>query len=1124
MVVEYPNGGERLVPSENEKIRWTANGEDANTLTAEYSLDNGGTWNIINSSLTADAKYEAWAVPNTSTNDALIRVKRNSGSIVGTSGKFSILGVPVITLTNICNGAIEVNWTAVAGATSYDVMIKNADSMRIVTNTTALSYIINNLPANTLQWITVRAVNSGVYGRRGIAKSMTPNSGGCSNVLFDNDLQLTVINQPNTGRQNSNTSNRFFVPINFNILNRDDNTFNSAISLNYSINGGATVTENITPTIAAGGTITHSFAYHSPSNTAGNYMIKIWLTNTADANKVNDTIAKEIRLLNNAVVTLPFFENFEAIDSFQISSAYLGIASSDRFDFETNAPGGGRLRTKVYQGFAYSGKKAITLDQYVGGSNVIDTLKGTFNLSAYDTASHQLRLKLFYRDLARKAKAGNKIWIRGNENATWIEAFNYGANLASQSGFNKISLNINEILLKGTPTQQLGNTFQLGLGAEGEKMATYYNIENGDEDGTVFDDIKIDEALNDLSVTEIVTPKRNDCNTTSSNPITVKIRNYSGNTLANIAVSYRVNNGAIITENIPTIAGKETLNYTFAATANLGSFIDYSLDCWLWHTSDTYNDNDSVLRYEFHNSPLVNSFPYLERFETDNGNWFTAGQNNSWQYGTPTKSLLNRAANGTKIWTTSLTANYNDNELSYLTSPCFNLSGLTNPSLSFSFFTRIEDDCPCDYAWMEYSADGGLNWSKLGAVGQGTNWYDNAAKQAWQISKARWHVSTIPIPTNATNAKFRFVMQSDGGVSLEGLGVDDVHIYESKDIYSSTNITSGLTQNLNGSTWVDFTDGNKLIASIQPNGNNLGNTEAKVYFNTTGVRNSNSQYYADRNIVIQPTNQPSTSVKVRFYFSENDVVNVLNATGCGGCSKPMDAYDFGITKYSGTVANENGTLDDNNTDTHTFILPGNVNIVPYMNGYYAEYTVNSFSEFWLNNGGIGAINALPYNAALLTGQNINNKNQLNWQISTSTIINKVILQRSFDAINFSDIATLNNNISSYIDQQLSSKKNTYKLKIVSQNGATIYSNIITLDTDNKYNVQIGPNPTNGILNITANSKIANVMIYNSQGKLIISETNNGNSITLNLSKNKSGVYIVKCYINNEVHIYKIIIN
>ena len=54
------------------------------------------------------------------------------------------------------------------------------------------------------------------------------------------------------------------------------------------------------------------------------------------------------------------------------------------------------------------------------------------------------------------------------------------------------------------------------------------------------------------------------------------------------------------------------------------------------------------------------------------------------KYGTPSKTVINKAANGTKAWVTSLTGNYKNNELSYLYSPCFDLSGLTQPVLSFS--------------------------------------------------------------------------------------------------------------------------------------------------------------------------------------------------------------------------------------------------------------------------------------------------------------------------------------------------------------------------------------------------------------------------------------------------------
>ena len=59
-------------------------------------------------------------------------------------------------------------------------------------------------------------------------------------------------------------------------------------------------------------------------------------------------------------------------------------------------------------------------------------------------------------------------------------------------------------------------------------------------------------------------------------------------------------------------------------------------------------------------------------------------RNNSWEYGTPAATKINGAASGSKAWKTSLTGNYKDQQLSYLYSPCFDISGLTNPTLSIA--------------------------------------------------------------------------------------------------------------------------------------------------------------------------------------------------------------------------------------------------------------------------------------------------------------------------------------------------------------------------------------------------------------------------------------------------------
>src|SRR5690606_13114767 len=243
-------------------------------------------------------------------------------------------------------------------------------------------------------------------------------------------------------------------------------------------------------------------------------------------------------------------------------------------------------------------------------------------------------------------------------------------------------------------------------------------------------------------------------------------------------------------------------------------------------------------------------FPYLENFETDDGGWYSGGVNNSWAFGTPSSSKINRAASGANAWKTNLTGSHNGNELSYLYSPCYDLTGLSNPQLSFSVAIDIEDcgdadpqDDPnelCDGAYVEYSTDG-VNWTRLGAKGEGTNWYNKGftSNHLWAVQDyTRWHVATISLPV-VSNLRIRFVLASDPFVNFEGIAVDDIHIYDSVySIYDGAPFTSNeINQSsVNGSSWIDFTDGGGLIASINPNGEDLGSTDARVFINTGPVR------------------------------------------------------------------------------------------------------------------------------------------------------------------------------------------------------------------------------------------------------------------------------------------------
>lgn len=139
----------------------------------------------------------------------------------------------------------------------------------------------------------------------------------------------------------------------------------------------------------------------------------------------------------------------------------------------------------------------------------------------------------------------------------------------------------------------------------------------------------------------------------------------------------------------------------------------------------------------------VSSFPFNEDFELTNGGWTTGGNASDWAWGTPAKSVISAAGQGNKCWVVgNLTGNtYNPNELSWLKSPCFNISSLANPRVSFLVFW--DSEFSFDGALLEYSTDGGNTWAVLGNQNSnanclGNNWYNHPSVRYLNNYKPGW--------------------------------------------------------------------------------------------------------------------------------------------------------------------------------------------------------------------------------------------------------------------------------------------------------------------------------------------------------------------------------------------------
>ncbi len=429
VTVEYPYGGETLVPGETENIRWNGYGNETNTYTIQYSANNGNTWATLSNTAPANSMTYSWTVPPTATDSGLIRVMRNGTSLVGQSHfNFCILGRPLLTIANTCEGAVQLSWNSIASATSYDILQLVGDTMQVIGNTTDTGFQIKGLNKYQSYWFGVSAKNGATAGRRSLSVNVIPTGGACTLSTFDNDIKVDSILQPNTSRKFFADSANATAPVQIRIKNLGSTTITAPFTVSYSCEGG-NATETINTSIAANSTYIYTFTTPYTINNSGfHYHFESWATYSADSNHLNDTAFKTVKLLANPKITsFPVLEGFETTDSESYVINTLGIDGDDALDFTTNTIKG-RARTFVNTGFARSGNRALTLDQWPAdlSNATADSLFVNYNLAAMDTA--QLRFDFYYKNQGQSDYPGNKVWIRGSENDQWIQAYDLYAN------------------------------------------------------------------------------------------------------------------------------------------------------------------------------------------------------------------------------------------------------------------------------------------------------------------------------------------------------------------------------------------------------------------------------------------------------------------------------------------------------------------------------------------------------------------------------------------------------------------------------------------------------------------------------------------------------------------------
>ena len=226
------------------------------------------------------------------------------------------------------------------------------------------------------------------------------------------------------------------------------------------------------------------------------------------------------------------------------------------------------------------------LHAYYGSSinvynNVFENSGGGYAIYVYNTGSLSA---CDYNDI--HSSGSNMAYWNGNRSS--LSAW------TSNSGFDQHSKSLDPLFYSVTDL----HTSQVQLDSSAMPISGITIDIDGEYRSSTKPDIGADEftyVSNDVGVSDLVSPV-SACGLSSSTPIKVRIQNFGGLSQTGFNVSYIINGGSAVTENIGSvvIARGNSYDYTFNTTADLSAYGAFNITIYSSLSADSLNTNDTL--------------------------------------------------------------------------------------------------------------------------------------------------------------------------------------------------------------------------------------------------------------------------------------------------------------------------------------------------------------------------------------------------------------------------------------------------------------------------------------------------------------------------------------------------
>jgi len=471
-----------------------------------------------------------------------------------------------------------------------------------------------------------------------------------------------------------------------------------------------TLTGNIPGPIPAGGTVDYTFSTTINMLALGIYNFNSYTQLPSDSNISNDTLATSINVNNQKISTFPYSEDFNSGPGFWNASGSNPPANGGRNFVLGNIP---YLNGPQGNGDSWYVETTTSVD----GSYIwIESPVFDFTTLTNPTMTFDIKHSLYSSDYFRVTYSidGGLTWstLGSGPSPTWYNNTNRWTNSynAQVDAWTPMSQELCD--LSGEPCVKFRFYGRPYYGEPNYVGWHYFTMDNFQISATEPDDIQ---------PVEIILSSSGTCSAFGVETISVIIQNNTCRPLFDVPVDLQLDGGAILSEIMPgPIPKYGTYIYTFTNTLNLAPPGIHNISVTTNLATDNIPSNDNLIENRYSSVP-INTFPYTENFETNNGGWVSRTTHSSRFFNLDTLPYLNGPQGNGSSWFTETNVSINGTYF-WVESPIFDLTAVTNPILTMDIKHQLYSS---DFFRVEYSTNGGTSWTILGS-GSDPNWYNSS--------------------------------------------------------------------------------------------------------------------------------------------------------------------------------------------------------------------------------------------------------------------------------------------------------------------------------------------------------------------------------------------------------------